>query len=75
MTGAATAVVKMIQSTGSSSYASVPAQMSPLKAAQLRRGCLEDLKKVKELLEDGVLTQQEFDEEKRRILGTLKSLK
>ena len=75
LTGAATAVVKMIQSTGSSSCASVPAQMSPLKAAQLRRGCLEDLKKVKELLEDGVLTQQEFDEEKRRILGTLKSLK
>ena len=75
LTGAATAVVKMIQSTGSSSCASIPAQMSPLKAAQLRRGCLEDLKKVKELLEDGVLTQQEFDEEKRRILETLKSLK
>ena len=74
LTGAATAVVKMIQSTSSSSCESIPAQMSPLKAAQLRQGCLEDLKKVKELLEDGVLTQ-EFDEEKRRILETLKSLK
>ena len=77
LTGAATAVVKMIQSnsSGPAAGASVSAQISPLKAAQLRRGCLEDLKKVKELLEDNVLSQQEFDEEKKRILGSLKTLK
>ena len=77
LTGAATAVVKMIQSnsSGPATSASVSAQISPLKAAQLRRGCLEDLKKVKELLEDNVLSQQEFDEEKKRILGPLKTLK
>lgn len=47
---------------------------SPLKAEQLRRGCLEDLKKVKELLEDGVLTESEYEEEKKRILKSLKAI-
>jgi len=46
-----------------------------MKLAQLRQGCLEDLKKVKELLEEGVLTEQEYQEEKQQILHCLKNLK
>ncbi len=83
ITGAATAVVKMLQSNGSSdpstpsSAASGPTStyISPLKTAQLRRSCLDDLKKIKELHEDGVLTEVEYLEEKKSILNSLKTLK
>ncbi len=50
-------------------------KVSPLKKTTIRCSCLEDLKKLKELLEDGVLTETEFTEEKQQILTTLKSLK
>ena len=62
-TGAATAVVKMIQSGNSAEKgACTPASkstpttymISPIKNSQLRRSCLEDLKKVKELYEESV---------------------
>ena len=33
---------------------------SSLKFAQLGRNCLEDLKRVEELWDDGVLTQEEY---------------
>ena len=46
---------------------SVCTGISPLKFAQLRRNCLEDLKRVKELWDDGVLTQEEFEEKKQHI--------
>ena len=83
LTGAATTVVKMLQSNANtvtvSSHTppktdSVRAGISPLKFAQLRRNCLEDLKRVKELWDDGVLTQEEFEEEKQHILNSLKSM-
>ena len=45
---------------------------SPLKLASLRRSCLEDLKKTKELYEDNVLCKAEFEEEKTRILEMLR---
>ena len=79
LTGAATTVVKMLQSNANtvtvSSHTppktdSVRAGISPLKFAQLRRNCLEDLKRVKELWDDGVLTQEEFEEEKQHILNS-----
>lgn len=50
-------------------------KISPLKVTVIRRSCLEDLKKLKELFEDGVLTETEFVEEKQHILATLKGLK
>ncbi len=86
ITGAATAVVKMLQSNGSkqqsdpstlSSAASAPTStyISPLKTAQLRWTCLDNLKKIKELHEDGVLTEMEYLEEKKSILNSLKTLK
>ena len=76
VTGAATAVVKMLQSTEKTTptHPSTSMHASPLKAAQLRRSCLEDLKKIKELLEDGVLTNGEFREQKENILHSLKTL-
>jgi len=37
-----------------------------MKLAQLRQGCLEDLKKVKELLEEGVLTEQDIKRKNNR---------
>ena len=83
LTSAATAVVKLLQPTQSNDSPSTPktqstghsTYISPMKLAQLRRGCLEDLKKVKELLEEGVLTEQEYQEEKQQILHCLKNLK
>ena len=48
--------------------------ISPLKAVSLRRSCLEDLKKAKELHEDGILSQEEFQEENKRILDMLRGL-
>ena len=47
----------------------------PMKSATIRRSCLDDLKKLKDLHEDGVLTEEEFREEKQQILATLRSLK
>ena len=49
-----------------------PLTLSPLKYAQLRRSCLEDLKFLKDLHENEILSEAEFMEEKTRILKTLK---
>ena len=51
-----------------------PPKLSPMKYAQLRRSCLEDLKALKDLYQDDVLSQAEFTEEKSRILSTLKTI-
>ena len=49
-------------------------ESSPMKYAQLRCSSLEDLKTLKALYEDGVISQTEFAERKDGILSTLKSL-
>ena len=69
--GAAKAIVDVLKSP---SRAPTSSHVSPMKSAQLRRSCLEDLKKIKELFEDRVLSQEEFIEQKKNILTTLKSL-
>lgn len=81
LTGAATAVVKLLQTQQKDSCSKKPQSqlptstyISPMKLAQLR-SCLEDLKKIKELLEDGVLTEEEYQEEKQTILNSLKNFK
>ena len=48
--------------------------ISPLKAVSIHRSYLEDLKKAKELYEDGVLTQEGFKDEKERIIQMLRGL-
>ena len=82
VSGAATAIVNALnpkqQTTPSKSGESTHGQqlneISPLKVVTLRRSCLDDLKRAKELNEDGVLTDKEFQEEKTRILSMLKGL-
>ena len=51
-----------------------PSKLSPFKYAQLCRSCLEDLKVLKDLYQDNILSEAEFNEEKARILSTLKTL-
>lgn len=51
-----------------------PPKSTPLKNAKLRRSCLEDLKSLKELYRDEVLSEAEFTEEKSKIMSTLKTL-
>ena len=72
-------LVKALQphstSPGTKISESSVAKISPMKTATIRQSCLEDLKRLKDLLEDGVLTKDEFMEEKRQILDTLKGLK
>ena len=71
--GAASAIVKVLHDKPEPPK---PAErdpgMSPMKVASLRRGCLEDLKKLNELFLDGVLTQTEFDDKKKQILQALR---
>ena len=40
-------------------------RISPMKTVSVRRSCLEDLKRLKDLLNDGVLTDEEFIQEKK----------
>jgi hypothetical protein len=74
--GAASAIAKVLQpnSGSASNITDDGTKISPLKVASLRRSCLEDLKKLKDLLEDGVLTEVEFNDEKKQILCTLKKI-
>ena len=80
VTGAASAIVNVLQpsqpnkSKPNESAQSDGTTISPLKVASLRRSCLEDLKKLKGLLEDGVLTATEFNNEKQQILRALKKI-
>ena len=83
LTGVANALAKALQPASPASPAvtevkdsdQMSTKISPMKTATLRRSCLEDLKRLKDLLEEGVLTSEEFANEKRHIIDTLKSLK
>ena len=83
--GAATAVIKAINQSGvpqpqtppkscSSTNDQHVKKISPLKVVTLRRSCLDDLRRVKDLYEENVLTDEEFSDEKQRILEMLKCL-
>ena len=83
LTGAAVALAKALKPTITSCNSPVRAtqasdamkKISPLRVTVIRPSCLEDLKKLKELFEDGILTETEFMEEKQHILATLKGIK
>ena len=74
--GAVSAIANVLQpkSSSISEETSDSTKISPLKVASLRRSCLEDLKQLKDLLDDGVLTEIEFSNEKQQILSTLKKI-
>ena len=49
--------------------------VSPVKAMDLRMKSLEQLRSLKQLLDDGVLSDQEYLELKQDILTALRNLK
>ena len=80
LVGAATALAQAIMppvSSPSKSTSSVPGpahQLSPNNKANLRRRYLKDLRSLSQLLNDGVLTPEEFQEQKDTLLSGLRSL-
>ncbi len=48
--------------------------MSPLKAADLRMKHLEQLRFLQQLMEDGIITRDEFAEQKETVLKTLRKI-
>ena len=76
--GAATAIAKVLQPVNAPAKQNVlvddGTKISPLKVATVRRSCLEDLKKLKELFDDNVLSETEFLNEKEQILIALKNM-
>jgi len=75
LTNAATAVVNLLTSKGSSSPSvTVTAGISPSKRAAVSGQYLDQLEKLKKLFESGVLTQEEFDEQKHFALKNIRIL-
>lgn len=82
--GAATAFTQALKSPSVSSTQSASTSpsskrtqsigLSPNNAANLRRHYLEDLRTLSQLLNDGVLTQTEFQEQKDKLLSGLQNL-
>jgi hypothetical protein len=48
--------------------------MSPLKAADLRMKHLEQLRYLQQLMEDGIISKDEFVEQKEIVLKTLRKI-
>ena len=78
LTGAAIAFAKAINgseaSPVSSSQSSNTSYVSPSKSVDLRMKNLEQLRVLKGLLEDGILSNEEFSEQKQKILKFLAKL-
>lgn len=62
------------QTPPKSAYNQHVKKISPLKVVALRRSCLDNLKRAKDLYEEDVLTDAEFHDEKQRILEMPKGL-
>ena len=80
LANAATAIASAIQSPSStpqtpkrvnSAVTESSSKFSPMSSARLRRSCLDDLKTLKELHQDGVV---EFSDQKEKIMKTLKDI-
>ena len=77
LAGAATAIVRALKPQSpkrSTTPSSATNSFSPNSHANLRRKHLEDLRTLHSLLEDGVLTDEEYTEQKQSILSTLRQL-
>ena len=77
LAGAATAIVRALKPQSpkrSSTPTGATSSVSPNSHANLRRKHLEDLRTLHSLLEDGVLTDEEYTEQKQSILSTLRQL-
>lgn len=74
ITGAATALVNALST--SPKVPSIPKQgVSPSTHANLRRKHLEDIRILYSLYDDGILSLDEYQEQKENILITLRDLK
>lgn len=73
LAGAATAIVRALKPQSPKSMTTCNS-FSPNSHATLRRKHLEDLRTLHSLLEDGVLTDEEYREQKQSILSTLRQL-
>ena len=74
LTSAATAVVKVLKGIPDPSQQATSSTMSPSKRAHVTGAYLDHLDKLKSLLESGVLSQQEFEEQKGFVLGNMRSI-
>ena len=79
LTGAAVAFAHAFK--GNTSLAQSPSEMpitavgmSPGKAVDLRMKNFEQLRYLQQLYDDGILTMKEFEEQKERILSSLRKL-
>jgi len=73
LAGAAVAFAKAFSSSPVRSSQST-STLSPCKAAELRMKHLEQLKYLQQLMEDGVLSESEFIEQKQAILDALRNI-
>lgn len=75
LTGAATAFAKVFASPGRSNQSpKASVGMSPSKVADVRMKHLEQLRYIQNLMEDQVLSENEFIEQKEIILSTLRKM-
>lgn len=79
ITGAAVAVAKIFAPTPKSPEGTIPSSsglsgLSPGKCVELRLKNLQQLKFIQQLMDDGVLSQSEFEEQKNMILQYLRKL-
>ena len=76
LTSAANAFAQAFGGSPACRKESVPptSTMSPLKAADLRMKHLEQLRFLQQLMEDGIITRDEFAEQKETVLKTLRNI-
>jgi len=77
LAGAATAFVKAFHSTPTTSISNTPASsvgISPGKTADIRMKNLQQLRFLQQLMEDRIISEKEFLEQKNIILETLRNL-
>ena len=79
LTSVATVFAKMINPPSSGQSAGAPSStmgmtMSPCKAADLRMKHLEQLRCLQQLMEDNIISESEFKEQKEIIIATLRKI-
>ena len=76
LTGAATAFAKVFNSPSSAQPSGVTPTvgLSPCKAADLRMKHLEQLRYLQQLMEDNIISESEFLEQKQIIIATLRKI-
>ena len=81
LTGAAEAFAKVITSSGEqeratskSSTSTCSSRISPSKSIELRMKNFEQLRYLQQLLDDGILNEREYAEQKQTVINSLRKL-